>query len=167
MKPAPSSAVQALVLISIGPWTLALPRADVRELLSPDRLADSGWPVLALDDALQPMTVTAAARPPRLIGVVLEGGNGAYTLLCDRFEHRVEMGARRLALPAASRAARCPTQAVLQHAGGLAALTDARALALHFAASLGTPTTRQPTGPQPLPTCFEPAGHPDPAVECA
>lgn len=130
----------ALVLMRIGPWTLALPRADVRELLSPDRLTQAGWPVLALDDALAP--TTAASAPPRLMGVVLDGGNGPYILLCDQFEHRVEAGARRFDLPTACRAARCPSQAVLQHAGGLAALTDARALALHFAAHL---TPAQPT----------------------
>ncbi len=163
------AAAQALVLLGIGPWVLALPRHEVRELLSPDALGASGWPVLELDDALDPVAADAPVRP---IGVVLDGrvlkgsaqearvregvtldgiprdgltrddgvpdgdetnaGSGLYVLTCDRFEHRVDGEAVRHAVPPASRSAGSPVLAVLRHAGGVAALTSARALALRF-----------------------------------
>jgi hypothetical protein len=86
--------------------------------------------VLALDDALDPVAAPSAAA--RAIVVVLDAGAGLYALPCDRFEHRIEAGAQHHALPTASRGARSPVQGVLHHAGGVAALTDARALAQRF-----------------------------------
>lgn len=137
---------RALVLLQVGPWFLALPRRDVRELLSPDphggaptRSGAGPMPLLALDDTLTPVSVVP---PQRRVCVVVDGGAGLYVLPCDEFHHQIGADAVIRELPTASRGARSPVQAVLWHSGGVAALTDARALAKHFALQWANETER-------------------------
>lgn len=136
-----------LVLLHLGPWVLAVPRREVRDLLAPDQIAfDSATPgagasilfgarrlpVLVLDDTLQ---VTQGLPAGRRICVVLDTGAVRFALLCDEFEHKLDSGQGALslhALPPAMRAPRSPVNAVLQYGDAVAAVTDAHMLLKAF-----------------------------------
>lgn len=119
-----------LVLLHIGPSILAVPRREVRDLLAPQDQHEV--PVLVLDDALR---VTSVVPAKRRICVLLDGGSLTFGLLCDEFEHRIDVDGGVLAmhaLPSAMRAPRSPVKAVLQLGDAVAAVTDAQALAEAF-----------------------------------
>ena len=135
------------VLLHIGPWALALPRRAVRELLTPQdidgqdggptlRWGDRTLPLLVLDDALQPVRAAPAARR---ICVLLESEEASFALLCDEFEHKIDVaeGDSMLhAVPSVMRAPRSPVTAVLRYGQEVAAVTDALSLFKAFESQL-------------------------------
>jgi hypothetical protein len=134
------------VLLRIGAWALALPRREVRDLLTPQgvefgdaratlRVGDRTLPVLALDDSLLP---AHAALPARRICVLLEAANTPFAMLCDAFEHRIDPAHESVThpLPLAMRSRGSPVSAVLQIGDAVAAVTDADALFAAFAQQL-------------------------------
>ena len=138
---APGSQVTAadFVLLHIGPWALALPRRAVRELLTPQdidgqdggptlRWGDRTLQLLVLDDALQPVRAAPAARR---ICVLLESEEASFALLCDEFEHKIEVadGESMLhAVPLVMLASRSPIKALLRYGQKVVAVTDVPAL---------------------------------------
>jgi hypothetical protein len=139
-----------LVLIHIGAWRLALPRSEVRDLLSPQdldsgalvshgalgvRIGSQDVPVLLLDDALRPTRLWPAQRR---ICVVLDADGELFGLICDEFEHQVRSGADTTLheLAPSQRVSGSPLRAVLQIGHAVAAVTDAKALRAAFDAHL-------------------------------
>jgi hypothetical protein len=140
------------VLLRLGPWALALPRRAVRDLMPPQavgaavspaagraaiRFQDRELPLLLLGDDLRWSDTAPAGRR---ICVVLESDAGAFAMLCDEFEHRIEAGQGAVALhavPAAMRTRASPVKAVLRFGDSVAAVTDANALRSCFEPHLG------------------------------
>ena len=135
------------VLLKIATYQFALPRVDVRELISCQDIVFAPGasvkiqrgleaveiPVLMFDKALNP---SHDPQDARRICVVLAVGEPCFGLCCDEFDHQAsvhEMALVQHPLPRCMHAPGAALQAVLQLGAALYALSSAQALLSAYA----------------------------------